>query len=122
MKTIGGAPARVFCGPAKATVKVAGTTYAFSGGQCLKASGFAVNVGTLSFASKAKPAYFGSSLPTANAGTDAGRNVTLSFSAGGQRSSLSTAGAKVVVRSRLRGGSFAGKDLAGRTVTGSFAC
>ena len=121
-KTIGGAPARVFCGPAKATVKAAGKTHTFANGECLKGSGLTVNIGTLSFAAKSKLSYFGLSLPTAKAGTYLGKKVTLSFNAGGQRQSLSTSAAKVVVKSGLRGGSFSGKDFSGRAVTGTFSC
>ena len=49
VKTIGGAPARVFCRPAKATPRIGSTSYRFAGGACQKAPGFTVNVGALSF-------------------------------------------------------------------------
>ena len=49
--------------------------------------------------------------------------VTLSFNVGRQRHSLvSKRGAKVVLRRGLRSGTFAGKDLLGKPVTGSFTC
>ena len=113
---------RVFCGPAQATVKVAGKTHKFGNGECLKGPGFTVNVGTLSFAPKSKLAYFGLSLPTAKAGTYVGKKVTLTFNAGGKSASLSTGAAKVVVKAGLRGGSFSSEDLSGRPVSGSFSC
>jgi hypothetical protein len=123
VKTIGGAPARVFCGPAKATARVGSTAYRFAGGACGKAPGFTVNVGTLSFASSARVSYFGISLPRAKAGTYTGTQVTLSFSVGGRRHSLvSGASAKVVLGPGLHSGSFTGKDLLGKAVTGSFTC
>jgi hypothetical protein len=45
--TIGGQPAEVFCGPARATVYVAGQTLHFTGGTCTKAfSELIANIGT----------------------------------------------------------------------------
>jgi hypothetical protein len=45
--TIGGKNAMVFCGPAKASVTVAGKTYKLSGGTCTRTSKyFYVNIGT----------------------------------------------------------------------------
>jgi hypothetical protein len=56
-----GHPASAFCGPAKATVKVSGKSYAFKGGACLKSGkGLTVNIGTVVFGvAKQKPLYFG---------------------------------------------------------------
>jgi hypothetical protein len=123
VKTIGGSPARVFCGPARATAKVGPTAYRFAGGACLKAPGFSVNIGTLSFASNSPVAYFGISLPRAKAGTYTGKQVTLSFTAGkGRHSLVSSAGAKLVLAPNLHSGTFAGKDLLGKTISGSFTC
>lgn len=42
VRSIAGVPARVFCGPAKASVKVGSATYAFAGGGCLKQPRFSV--------------------------------------------------------------------------------
>lgn len=123
VKTIGGAPARVFCGPAKATAKVGSTDFRFAGGACQKAPGFTVNLGTLSFASSARVSYFGISLPVAKAGTYTGAQVTLSFNVGGRHHSLVPgAGAKLVLGPGLHSGSFTGKDLLGKAITGSFTC
>jgi hypothetical protein len=123
VKTIGGAPARVFCGPAKASAKVGSTAYRFAGGACLRAPGFTVNVGTLSFASSARVSYLGISLPKAKAGIYTGTQVTVSFNVGSQRHSLvSSAGSKVVLGAGLHSGTFAGRDLLGKAVTGSFTC
>jgi len=122
VKTIGGAPARVFCGPARATAQVGGVTYRFANGTCQKAPGFTVNIGTLSFGSS-KLSYFGVSLPRAAAGSYTGKQVTVSFNAGARRFSLSpSAGTKVFLAAGLHSGAFSGKDLSGRTVKGSFTC
>jgi hypothetical protein len=121
-KTIGGAPARVFCGPAKATVQVGGTTYRFANGACQRAPGFTVNIGTLGFGSS-KLSYFGVSLPRAAVGAYTGKQVTVSFNVGARRFSLSpSAGTKVVLAAGLRSGTFSGRDLSGRAVKGSFTC
>jgi hypothetical protein len=121
VKTIGGAPARVFCGPAKATVTLAGRTYRIAGGVCQKAPSFTVNVGALTFGGKTRLSYFGLTLPGRKDGTFTGNRVTLSFNAGAVRASLSR-DAKVVVRGGLRAGTFSGRDLLGRKLAGSFAC
>ncbi|HJX47359.1 MAG TPA: hypothetical protein VJ375_05900 [Gaiellaceae bacterium] len=59
---LGGVKARVFCGPAKAAVKVGGKTLSFKGGSCERTSKYlAINVGTvvLGTTTKKKPDYFG---------------------------------------------------------------
>jgi hypothetical protein len=64
--TIGGQPAEVFCGPARATVHVAGQTLHFRGGTCTKAfSRVIVDVGTeiLTRSTVQTQPYFGASLP-----------------------------------------------------------
>ncbi len=58
----GGANARTFCGPAKATLVVGGRTIRFSGGSCERGPQYvAVNIGTvvLGTTTKTKPEYFG---------------------------------------------------------------
>jgi hypothetical protein len=48
VKRINGVPARTFCGPARATVKMNGKTISYSGGKCSKSLGlFSVNIGTV---------------------------------------------------------------------------
>jgi hypothetical protein len=64
--TIGGQPAEVFCGPARATVHVAGQTLHFAGGTCTKAfSELIVNIGTeiLTRATVQTQPYFAANLP-----------------------------------------------------------
>lgn len=64
---LGGVDARVFCGPAKAVVHVAGKTYTFSSGACSIQPGFtgskktiAVNIGTSTIPpALPKATYFG---------------------------------------------------------------
>src|SRR5262245_6405909 len=48
MTTVGGNSARVFCGPAKATVQVAGKTIHYSGGSCERTGKYlALQIGTV---------------------------------------------------------------------------
>ena len=58
---VDGHSAMTFCGPAKATVHVAGKTLTFKGGSCLKTgTSLTVNIGTVVFGIvKQKPSYFG---------------------------------------------------------------
>src|SRR5207247_2534167 len=45
--TVDGSPARVFCGPAKASVRIGGKTLSFANGLCEQSGGgFVVNIGT----------------------------------------------------------------------------
>jgi hypothetical protein len=121
--SIEGLPARVFCGPARANATVGTATFRFTRGACEAGARFTVNIGVLSFGSSPKLSYFGVSLPAARPGTYTGKQVTLSFSSGGKRASLSpSVGARLVLKPGLRGGSFSGRDLSGRPVKGSFTC
>ena len=53
--TIDGNSAMTFCGPAKATVRVNGKTYALKGGSCLKTGKYVnVNIGTVVLGAKSQ--------------------------------------------------------------------
>jgi hypothetical protein len=122
--TVGGSAARVFCGPATAVVAFAGKTFRFSSGACTTSPGFTVNIGTLILgtAAKARP-YFGVFLTAARPGTYSGKQAAVSFASGATRVSLApTASSRVVLGSRLRSGSFTGRDILGRPLSGSFHC
>jgi hypothetical protein len=74
--TIDGHSAMTFCGPAKATVRVNGKTYALKGGSCLKTGKYVnLNIGTVVLGAKSqKLPYFSilvGAYPGANAGTPA---------------------------------------------------
>jgi len=118
VRTVDGSPARVFCGPAKATVHVRGKTIAFTGGLCERSGGmYVLNMGTF-FAggSKSPRPYFGLLIAKPKPGTYKGQG--LSFRSGGvSRSSLAD-----VTLKTLRSGTFSGKLIGGGTVTGSFTC
>jgi len=58
----GGANARTFCGPAKATLVIGSKTIRYAGGNCERGAGYlSLNIGTvvLGTSTKPKPEYFG---------------------------------------------------------------
>jgi len=118
VRTVDGSPARVFCGPAKASVHLGGKTMTFTGGVCERSGGFYVlNMGTF-FAggSKSPRPYFGLLIAKPKPGSYRGQS--LSFRSGGvSRSSLAD-----VTLKTLHGGTFSGRLIGGGTVTGSFSC
>lgn len=132
--TLGGADVRVWCGPAKATVKVAGKTYHFTQGLCQKVEGFtkgtkvlAVNIGTQTIPPAApKSSYFGVLTDKAKGGTYTNQAVSWQVPGKGFASLTN----KVVVSGNLTKGSFTGKasTRAGGKVTyvglatGSWTC
>src|SRR5262249_13386662 len=72
MTTFAGVSARVFCGPARATVHDGSTTFTIKGGNCERtAQSLAVNIGevVLGVLGKPKPDYFGLAIGTSAVGT-----------------------------------------------------
>jgi hypothetical protein len=123
VRTIGGSPARVFCGSATATVHLGARTYRFADGACLTSTQFVVDIGTKTFAPSSNLSYFGLVVEGKRDGRYTGNAVVLGFDAGKVHASLSTSKAPtVVLRGGLRAGSFSGRDLLGRPVRGSFRC
>jgi hypothetical protein len=109
-----GEDARVFCGPARATVKFAGKTYHFENGLCQKTPGgggfgieFTVNIGIeeLPPPTPRKFSYFGVGLDKAKGGVY--RNQAVGISVPGTRG-LSPLENKVTVSANLKKGSFTG--------------
>jgi hypothetical protein len=128
-KTVGGQRATVFCGPAKAVVHMGGKTYSFSSGECTKQPGaFAVNIGTKTAKPTAGYSYLGLIAQGNNPGTYMGDKVSITFNVGRLHASLLAPGGsarpdtKVVLATRLRSGTFSGKNERGQRVTGSFTC
>ena len=119
VKKINGVPARTFCGPAKATVKIGTATVAYSGGACSKsAAGFTINIGTVVLGNlKKKPEYFGITVK-ATAGAHANSSVAVVHAS----KSYAVLGT-VTLKPGLKAGSFSGKAFGSPTkVTGSFSC
>jgi hypothetical protein len=130
MTKLAGSPARVFCGPAQATARVAGRRLRFTGGVCSTAfGGFSVNIGTKVFGhAGSAPPYFGLLVESMRPGAHRGGSVLVGFSQGPFAVALAAQGGtaradtQVVLAPDLRSGSFSGEDLFGRRVTGSFTC
>ncbi len=114
LTTIRGKRARVFCGPARATVEVGATTLTFRGGRCTKSGPvLIVNIGTIVLPSSGTLPYFGAVFQ--------GRKASISFRGGTVHDSVVDD-----VRFKLKGksgGTFSGRSLLGkRPVSGSFSC
>jgi hypothetical protein len=116
---VGGSPARTFCGPAKATVKIGSTAVSYRGGSCTKSSfGWSINIGTVVLGSaKTKPDYFGITART-SAGTQRNSAVAVVHS-GKSYAVLGT----VTLKAGLKSGTFSGKVFGSLAkLAGSFSC
>ena len=115
---------RTYCGPASASVKVAGKTHTFRNGSCLRAGitrVFTMSIGKLT-SRKGKPrySYFGVTVPNAKHDGVYSRAV-ITWSIGGKRYSLSNV--KLRLTNKQTRGSFSGRAAGRRgAVTGSFRC
>jgi hypothetical protein len=116
---VGGVPARTFCGPAKATVKIGAATVAYKQGMCSRSSmGFTINVGTVVLGNaKTKPEYFGITVQ-AKPGAHTNSAVALVHA----NKSYAVRGT-VTLAAGLKSGTFSGKVFGSRTkIAGSFHC
>jgi hypothetical protein len=119
VKKINGVNARTFCGPAKATVKINGTTVSYRGGECSKSIGlFSLNIGTVVLGNlKNKPEYLGLTA-TAKPGAQTRQTVAV-VHAGKSKSTIGT----VTLKAGLKSGTFSGKVFGSSAViSGSFTC
>jgi hypothetical protein len=117
---VGGSPARTFCGPAKAKVKLGSSTASYAGGECSKSSfGWTINIGTVVIGNaKKKPEYFGITTTKASAGAHAKSTVAIVHS-GKTYAVIGT----VTLKAGLKSGTFSGKVFGSPTkITGSFSC
>jgi hypothetical protein len=110
--TLGGAAGHAWCGPAKATVHVAGKTYHFKQGICQKTEGFtkgskvlSVNIGTQTLPPDApKASYFGVLIDKAKGGKY--KDQAVGWQVPGKGFAALTN--KVAVSANLKKGSFSG--------------
>jgi hypothetical protein len=146
VKTINGTQVRVFCGPAKATVRVqigtkAAKTYSFKNGQCDRyPKYFDVNIGFASLGAKTKLPYFGLLMgksPAATTrdpvvardGTYKGGLITIHGSDGKSYSLFGPEQLTITLKKNRRAGTFVGgtpgsklyKQAASK-ISGSFSC
>src|SRR3954471_6614678 len=127
----GGATARVFCGPATATVHARGKTFTIRQGSCEKRAKYlSINIGevVIGTSSKTKPEYFGLSIgklpfvggtPVSRDGTYRSGVVALDHAGKGY---ALRAQAKVTLTNGRTRGTFSATQLTGGVVTGSFKC
>ncbi len=128
---VGSASYRVFCGPAKAQLKVGSKTLSFTGGECTKTGTyFTINIGSAylgaPMVAPTRP-YFGISVgrfPGATSGKAAGADGTyqtaISFNVDGTRNTI-LPGQLKLSHGRTQG-SFSGPLLRGGTASGTFSC
>jgi hypothetical protein len=131
--TYGSTNARVFCGPAKATVRIGGKTLKFKGGSCERTSKYlSINIGTvvLGTTTKKKPDYFGldvgaypgsTAKPAGHDGTYSGGVIAIDF--GGKSYLLRGDTAKITLSGGRTKGTFSAGGLLGSSGgTGTFSC
>lgn len=131
VRQVNGVLSRVFCGPAKAAVKLGGKTLTYAGGACERTPAyFDVNIGiaTLGQTTKPKPDYFGvlvgrapgsSGPPAAKDGTYR-RGVTVAAVSGGK--GVAFVNAAVTLKGNRTRGTFTARTITGASVSGSFSC
>jgi len=131
VKNVSGGIERVFCGPAKVSVKLGGRTVALSQGSCVSGSAYlTVNIGVFSSltSSKSRPNYFGLDVgrvpgsTTPPAGKDgtyrSGVVMVLVFDGTG----YSLLSATATLSHNRTQGTVTGTTLTKQTVTASFHC
>lgn len=134
VRTVGGATVHVYCGPARATVKLGGKSLTFKGGRCGPASGSGISGWGLGIGSytvppaKPKLRYFGVAYVggTPKAGTYKKGEFVITFHVPGKSysvigSPLGVPAMKVTVTKAAKKGSFAG-IASGKKVTGTWTC
>ena len=116
---VGGVAFQAFCGPAKAVVKIGGSSVAYANGKCSRSGlGFTINIGTVVLGNaKKKPDYFGITVE-AKAGAHANSAVAV-VHASKTYAVLGT----VTLKAGLKSGTFSGKVFGSPTkLAGSFHC
>jgi hypothetical protein len=117
-KILAGRYVRVFCGPGRASLVVAGRTFSFRQGECFRSKDFTnVNIGTFTLGSPPVARYLRVVGPsrdgTALRGTVSWQLPGLSDGIRGARLTLVAKGTR---------GTFSGRTFSGRRAKGSFTC
>lgn len=109
---------RVFCGPARATLVVAGRTFRFRSGECFRSKDFTnVNIGTYTVSGAPLGRYLRVVGPSRDGTT---RRGSVSWQLPGILDGIS--GAQLTLRAKGTRGSFSGRTRSGRPASGSFNC
>jgi hypothetical protein len=131
VRKVNGVSAQTFCGPATATVHVAGRTFRFAEGNCVKTADYvSVNIGTVMLAQTAKrqPDYFGldigripgSGSPPARKDGSYRSGTVLTVEYADQTYDV-LAGVATLTGNRTQG-TVSGKTFSGQPLTGTFHC
>jgi hypothetical protein len=135
VRTVGGVQEKVFCGKAKATVKVGGKSFTISKGACIATPKYlTVNIGTLVLGHTTKPKadYFGldvgrlpkTNTPTAGKDGTYTKTIFLAVNHGGVRYVVDTdfASGSVTLSGGRTRGTATGTTITGQVLTASFHC
>jgi hypothetical protein len=118
VRSVGVQYVRVFCGPARATLVVAGRTYRFRSGECFRSKDFTnVNVGTYTVSGAPLGRYIRVVGPSRDGTT---RRGSVSWQLPGILDGIS--GANLTLKAKGTRGSFSGRTRSGMPARGSFDC
>ena len=118
VQVVGARYVRVFCGPARAMLVVAGRTYRFRSGECFRSKDFTnVNIGTYTVSGAPLGRYIRVVGPSRDGTT---RRGSVSWQLPGILDGIS--GAQLTLKARGTRGSFSGRTRSGRPASGSFNC
>jgi hypothetical protein len=117
-KILAGRYVRVFCGPARASLVVAGRTFSFRPGECFRSKDFTnVNIGTFTVGSSPVARYLRVVGPSRDGAALRG---TVSWQLPGLLDGIR--GARLTLAAKGTRGTFSGRTYSGRPAKGSFAC
>jgi hypothetical protein len=115
---LGGRYVQVYCGPARATLVVAGRTFTFRPGECFRSKDFTnVNIGTYTVGTFPVARFIRVVGPSRDGTT---RKGTVSWQLPGVLDGIS--GARLTLTAKGTRGSFSGRTHSGRRANGTFAC
>jgi hypothetical protein len=117
-KVLQGQYVRVFCGPARATLVVAGRTYRFRSGECFRSKDFTnVNIGTYTIGAIPVARYIRIVGPSRDGTT---RKGAVSWQLLGSVDGIG--GARLTLSGKGTKGVFSGRTQSGKRAAGSFTC
>jgi hypothetical protein len=117
-KILAGRYVQVFCGPARASLVVAGRTFTFRPGECFRSKDFTnVNIGTFTVGSPPVARYLRVVGPSRDGAALTG---TVSWQLPGLLDGIR--GARLTLAAKGMRGTFSGRTLSGRRAKGSFTC
>jgi hypothetical protein len=117
-KILAGRYVRVFCGPARASLVVAGRTFSFRPGECFRSNVFTnVNIGTFTVGTTPVARYLRVVGPSRDGAALRG---TVSWQLPGLLDGIR--GARLTLAAKGTRGTFSGRTYSGRRAKGSFTC